>query len=258
MPMSSQTLSNKPRSLEERLFIALDVPSGKEAVALAARLAPLGVSFKVGMELFYQEGPAILQALSPLGRTVFVDLKLHDIPNTVAGAVASLVRNGACFMNVHTLGGKDMMRAAVQSAENTARRMGIPRPVLIGVTILTSHSEESLKTDWAFSQMPLSEYALHLAKQAQESGLDGVVCSAQEAGMIQAACGSDFLRVTPGIRPAGSDEQDQARLMTPCRALRNGATYLVVGRPVVQAADPVGAAKAILAEMQDFQAAGSP
>jgi orotidine-5'-phosphate decarboxylase len=238
-----------PVTLAERLFVALDYPNAASALVLAEKLAPLGVSYKVGMQLFYAEGMSIVRQLKGYGRTVFVDLKLHDIPNTVGGAVGSLVGQGVDFLNVHTQGGPEMMQAAVEAAAKIADAEGRPSPKLIGVTYLTSLSEQHLREFLFVESASVEEYAQHLAIQAKRCGLHGVVCSAQEAPLIREVCGPDFLLVTPGIRPAGAGEQDQSRVITPAQALQNGSDYLVVGRPITGAADPVAATQAILAEM---------
>jgi orotidine-5'-phosphate decarboxylase len=236
---------------EERLMVALDVPTGADALALADCLKPSGLRWvKVGMSLYYREGTAILDALRDRGYEIFVDLKLHDIPNTVARTVDGLVRAGVSFLNVHTQGGSAMMRAAADTAAQVADATGQPKPIVIGVTLLTSLSELALNEELRVSD-DVERYVGHLARLAQSSGLDGVVCSAQEAARLRALCGPEFILVTPGIRPAqdaaGSD--DQSRVMTPAEALAAGAHYLVVGRPIVQAPDPVAATRQLLAEM---------
>lgn len=236
--------------LSERIFVALDYPDAASALAMAEKLAPLEVSYKIGMQLFYAEGVSMVRQLRQFGKTVFVDLKLHDIPNTVAGSVESLVRQGVDFLNVHTQGGPEMMRAAAESAEKTAKAAGIAKPKVIGVTLLTSLSEQELESFLFVDGVSVQEYVQHLALQAKKAGLDGVVCSAQEAEAIREACGPDFLLVTPGIRPAGSGEQDQSRVITPAQALKNGSDYLVIGRPITGANDPVSATQQILDEMR--------
>lgn len=237
-------------SVNERLFVALDYPNAGSALAVAEKLAPLGVSFKVGMQLFYAEGMPVVRQLQQYGKTVFVDLKLHDIPNTVAGAVDSLVRQGVDFLNVHTQGGPEMMEAAVKAARHAANDMGKPAPKLIAVTLLTSLSEKHLREFLFAEGVSVSEYVQHMALQAKKCGMDGVVCSAQEAAVIREECGPDFLLVTPGIRPSGAEEQDQSRVITPSQALRNGSDYLVVGRPITGAADPLSSAQSIVDEMR--------
>ncbi len=234
-----------------QLIIALDVPSGEEAIALAEQLAPLGVGFKVGMQLFYAEGIGIvneIQSLQETANPVFVDLKLHDIPNTVAKAAESLITQGVGFFNVHCTGGKAMMKAAVEAARNRAQQLRQPKPTVIGVTVLTSWDADTFQQELKIASSTQG-YAVHLAQLAQEAGLDGVVCSGQEAEKIRQVCGKEFLLVTPGIRPADSALNDQARILTPQAALAQGANRLVVGRPVTSAKNPVTAAQAILSEM---------
>ena len=235
-------------STPDKLFIALDVPSAKEALALAEPLSELGVGFKIGMQLFYAEGPAMIERLKKFsGGPLFVDLKLHDIPNTVAGAVKSLVAGGADFLNVHCQGGPEMMRAARQAANEA----GGPHVKVIGVTILTSMNKETVRDFLHVKDLSLAETVLHLATETKACGLDGVVCSAQEAKNLKAKLGKEFLLVTPGIRPANSNSSDdQSRIVTPAQAMADGADYLVVGRPVTAAADPLAAAREILLQMQ--------
>lgn len=254
MSQSSGSVSSNPviasMDVAERLFVALDYPDAASALAMAEKLASLGVSYKVGMQLFYAHGLEVVHRLQSYGRPVFVDLKLHDIPNTVAGAVDSLVRQGVDFLNVHTQGGPEMMKAAVEAAQKAARANGKPAPKVIGVTLLTSLSEQHMREFLFVESASLSEYVQHLALQSKKCGLDGVVCSAQEAEAIRELCGPDFCLITPGIRPAGGDEQDQARVITPAQALKNGSDYLVVGRPITGAADPQSATQRILDEMR--------
>ena len=240
-----------PINLAERLFVALDYPDAASALALAEKLAPLGISYKVGMQLFYAEGMSLVRQLQEYGKTVFVDLKLHDIPNTVAGAVNALVRQHVDFLNVHAQGGPEMMVAAVEAAQKASKAMGRPMPKLIAVTYLTSLSEQHLREFHFVESASVSEYVQHLAMQAKRCGMHGVVCSAQEAPIIREVCGSDFLLVTPGIRPGGVSAQDQSRVITPAQALKNGSDYLVVGRPITEAGNPVTATQAILDEMRE-------
>ncbi|HEY9746798.1 MAG TPA: orotidine-5'-phosphate decarboxylase [Oculatellaceae cyanobacterium] len=244
MPISSNN------DVAKRLFVALDVPDADSALKLAEQLAPAGVSFKVGMQLFYAAGMRIVKELQTDGRTVFVDLKLHDIPNTVAGAMKSLLRQGVQFVNVHTQGGPDMMRAAAEAARQVSEETGTPRPIVIGVTLLTSLSQAHLNQFLGVNQ-DVKTYVQHLARQAKDCGLDGIVCSAQEASFIRSACGPDFLLVTPGIRPTQDAAGDQSRVITPRQAIQNGADYLVVGRPVIGASNPADAARRIIDEMAE-------
>lgn len=228
----------------ERLVVALDVPSGREARELAARLAGRVGLLKVGLELFCAEGPALvrdLQALAP----VFLDLKFHDIPTTVRKALEATLPLDVRLINVHAQGGPAMLEAAAAAVR--AHREGGGRTELLAVTVLTSLNREALAR-LGNAEDP-ADLALHLAKLAKDSGCDGVVCSAQEAQAITAACGTGFHKLTPGIRPKGAATQDQARVMDPAQALALGATWLVVGRPITQAEDPVAAVEAIVAEM---------
>lgn len=234
----------------QKLIIALDVETEAEALRWVDCLSCLDVTFKVGLQLFYQTGFSILDELAARNCSVFVDLKLHDIPNTVAKGVESLMRHGVHFLNIHTLGGPDMMRAAATAGQLTARSLGIDDPVIIGVTVLTSLSAVDFH-DYLKIPEDLESYVVHLAKSAQACGLSGVVCSAREASFIRQACGPEFLLITPGIRPGGTTLHDQSRVLTPAQAIAAGSDYLVVGRPVLQAPDPVLAARQILDEMAE-------
>jgi orotidine-5'-phosphate decarboxylase len=226
----------------DRLCVALDFDDGQTARALAGRLKGRCGWFKVGLELFVSEGPALVTAIAREGR-VFLDLKLHDIPNTVAGAARAAARTGAAMLNVHASGGREMMAAA-----RDALGGGNDRPRLIAVTLLTSIGKEAM-ADLPFEGSP-SSVVLRLAALAAEAGLDGVVCSAEEVAAIRSARGPEFLAVVPGIRPSGADAGDQKRIATPVSALSAGASILVVGRPVTRAPDPVAAVEAIVEEME--------
>lgn len=213
------------------LIVALDVPDAESALALAARLDPKLCRVKVGKELFVAAGPAVVGRLQERGFEVFLDLKFHDIPNTVAGACRSAARLGVWMLNVHASGGPAMMRAAREAIAHVARP-----PLLIAVTILTSLGDAELAAI-GFAGSAL-ENAVRLARLARESGLDGAVCSAHEARDIRAATGEDFALVTPGIRLPSGTQDDQARVVTPREAVRLGADYLVVGRSITGAPDP--------------------
>jgi orotidine-5'-phosphate decarboxylase len=224
---------------ESRIIVALDFPDADPALALAAKLDPARCAVKVGKELFVSGGPAVVEALVARGFRVFLDLKFHDIPNTVAQACAAATRLGVWMMNVHASGGEAMLRAARGAVDDTPRAGGAAAPRLIAVTVLTSLDDAALaQTGVAQSA---ADHALHLARLAHRCGLDGVVCSAAEARMLRSALGRGFLLVTPGIRPAGSGGDDQARIVTPQGAIANGADYLVIGRPITRAPDPSAA-----------------
>ena len=232
---------------KERIIIALDVGTKREALALAHALKEARV-FKIGMELFTAEGPALLGEAVRMGKKPFLDLKYHDIPNTVSGAVRSATRNGVHMLTLHTSGGKEMMAGAARTAREESARTGKERPVLLGVTVLTSLKDEELR-QIGFAHT-VAEQVLRLAVLAKDSGLDGVVCSPHEIESIKKECGGDFLVVTPGIRPAWAAAQDQKRIMTPAEAIGKGADYLVIGRPITGAASPQEAFFRILTELE--------
>jgi orotidine-5'-phosphate decarboxylase len=217
---------------DPRIIVALDFSDVRSAVDMAARLDPALCRVKVGKELFTSAGPPLVEALVARGFGVFLDLKFHDIPNTVASACKAAARLGVWMMNVHASGGRAMMQAAREALAGVERR-----PKLIAVTVLTSLAQGDL-TDIGMQGRP-EEAVLRLARLARDAGLDGVVCSAQEAQALRAACGVGFHLVTPGIRPADGAQDDQKRVMTPRAAINAGADYLVIGRPITQAADPV-------------------
>jgi orotidine-5'-phosphate decarboxylase len=225
----------------DRLIVALDVPQRDAARALVDRLAGHVGLFKVGSQVFTAAGPEIVREIVGRGERVFLDLKFHDIPNTVAGAVASATRLGVSLVDVHGLGGRAMMEAAVGALPAMGTR-------LLAITILTSHDEETLGEIGVNGSM--AESVRRLAQLAKEAGVDGVVASPHEVALVREACGSDFLIVTPGIRPAGAALGDQARAATPAAALAAGADYVVVGRPITGAPDPAAAADAIVREME--------
>jgi orotidine-5'-phosphate decarboxylase len=230
-----------------RILVALDVDSRAKALALADTLRGSVAGFKIGKQLFTAEGPDIVRTLTARGDRVFLDRKFHDIPNTVAGAVTSAAATGAWMVNVHASGGTAMMRAAAAAARAAADKSGGTRPLVIGVTVLTSMNEAGLAE--VGTSRPVLDQVVHLALLAKSAGLDGVVASPQEIAAIRQACGPDFQIVTPGIRPAGqAGKDDQARTLTPVEAVAEGATYLVIGRPITGAADPRAAAEGIAAE----------
>ena len=224
------------------VIVALDFPDQRSALELVDRLDPSLCRLKVGKELFTRAGPAVVEALVKRGFEVFLDLKFHDIPNTVAAACDAAADLGVWMMNLHASGGRRMMETARERLEQRAAR-----PLLIAVTILTSLGEADL-AEIGFSGTP-EENVLRLAALAESSGLDGVVCSPLEAAALRERLGGDFLLVTPGVRPASASLDDQKRVMTPADAMAAGATHLVVGRPITAAEDPVAALQAINASL---------
>lgn len=241
-----------------QLIVALDVNTLAEVRQLVEQLDPLVDIYKVGSQLFTSSGPAAVRFVQARGKKVFLDLKFHDIPNTVASAVSSAVglsvaierstnfkdpqkalSQSVFMMTLHTCGGAEMMKAAVLAAQKSADQIGVGRPLIVGVTVLTSDSKQD----------NLADLVLERAKLAKISGLDGVVASCHEAKMLRDAFGPDFVIVTPGIRPAGEDAGDQKRVATPREAQKNGSSFLVVGRPIVAASNPFEAAKNILEQI---------
>ena len=228
------------------IIVALDYAEAADALALAERLDPAACRLKVGKELFTAAGPQLVQALIARGFDVFLDLKFHDIPNTVAKACEAAARLGVWMLNVHASGGLAMMQAAREGVARSGRN-----PRLIAVTVLTSMDQTALKQVGIATSV--QGQVLHLAGLTKEAGLDGVVCSAQEATLLRSALGPDFCLVTPGIRPASASLDDQSRVVTPADAVRNGAHYLVIGRPITAAADPLAALAAIAREIPPRQ-----
>lgn len=232
----------------DRLILALDLPSLEATEGMLKRLQGKIHLFKVGLELFTAEGPRVITRIHDRGGKVFLDLKLHDIPQTVAAAVAKAVQWGVFMLDVHVAGGEEMMRAAAHAAADRAEAIGIERPRLLGVTVLTSLAEADLQT-LGIGQA-LEEQVLSLARLAKEAGLDGVVASPREAEAIRRRLGPDLLLVTPGIRSRVGETDDQRRVATARDALKAGADYIVVGRPILKAADPVEAVEKLVAEME--------
>jgi orotidine-5'-phosphate decarboxylase len=234
------------------ILVALDVESAARAIELADLLRGSVGGFKIGKQLFTAAGPAMVRELTSRGDRVFLDLKFHDIPNTVAGAIHSAVATGAWMVNVHASGGSAMMKAAAEAARKEAGALGRPRPLVIGVTVLTSMTDAALNEIGV--ARPMLDQVVHLATLAKASGLDGVVASPQETRAIRDACGKDFQIVTPGIRPPNEGKtrqgkDDQARTLTPAEAISAGANYLVIGRPITAASDPRQAADSIMATL---------
>ena len=236
--------------IKEKIVLALDVDDIEQAKLLITELSDYVGVFKVGLQLFTGNGLEILNFMNERNVKYFFDIKLHDIPNTVAKASENVIRNGATFFNVHTTGGEEMMRAASEAARKTAKELGRDNPTILGVTVLTSISAETLKTELKVPYNP-DEYALNLALAAKRAGLDGVVASVWEAKKIKQICGKDFKVLCPGIRPDWSNKNDQKRLATPGRAIKEGADYLVIGRAVTSAEDRIKAIQMIHEEIEN-------
>jgi len=232
---------------KDRLIVALDVDTEEKAVAIAERLKNDVRFFKIGFELFSSCGPRVVERIRGMGCDVFLDLKFHDIPNTVAKAAAAITKLGVYMFNVHASGGYEMMNKAAEAVKKEAERLGIDRPKILGVTVLTSMDENGLKKIGIDANM--KNQVLRLAALAKEAGLDGVVASPVEAKEIREKLGRDFLIVTPGVRPQWAGANDQKRVATPKEAIKDGADFIVVGRPVTEAKDPVRAAQEILKEI---------
>ena len=231
-----------------QLIVALDVENLATANRLVTTLSDDVKWFKIGKQLFTAVGPASVKLLHEAKKNIFLDLKFHDIPNTVAGAVASATKIGANIINIHASGGLEMMRAAGEAAEKQASELSIPKPTLLGVTILTSIDEANFQRDFG-TQRKLKDQVAYLAELSQKAGLEGVVASPLEIKLIRKVCGNDFVIVTPGVRPAWAASNDQQRVMTPGEAINAGADYIVVGRPITAADNIREAARTILQEI---------
>ena len=231
----------------DRLIVALDVPTLGEAEGLVKTLSPVVQIFKIGKELFTAEGPRAVGMVRSHGGHVFLDLKFHDIPNTVASACGAAVKLGVWMLNVHALGGRPMLEAAARAVKKAAGELKVQKPFLLGVTVLTSISEKDLQ-EVGIGEKVDAEVE-RLARLAEACGLNGVVASPQEIENVREACGRDFQIVTPGVRPPWAESSDQKRVMTPSAAIRLGANFIVVGRPITKAKDPLQAAKKILEEI---------
>jgi len=242
IPQGEGNLESRSRDGSNKVIVALDYPQADQALAFVDRVRPDMCRLKVGKELFVAAGPAFVEDLVERGFAVFLDLKFHDIPNTVAQACKAAARLGVWMMNVHASGGPRMMLAAREALEGFSRR-----PRLIAVTVLTSMGEEELRAIGV--EAAARQQVLRLASLAHGSGMDGVVCSAQEAPLLRSSLGAEFLLVTPGIRPAGSKGGDQTRILTPAQAIQAGSDYLVIGRPITQAVDPLAALESITREI---------
>lgn len=233
---------------KDRLIIALDVDTAAKALAIVDKLKNDVKFFKVGFELFSSCGPSIVEDIARKGCKVFLDLKYHDIPNTVSKSAVSITKLGAFMFNVHALGGYDMMKKTADAVREEAARLKIPRPRVIAVTVLTSMDEIALKNIGISDNM--NAEVLRLAKLAQSAGLDGVVASPSEIRLLRESLGEDFLIVTPGVRPSWAAIGDQKRIATPKEAVVSGASFIVVGRPVTDSPDQVGAARKIIEEIK--------
>lgn len=233
---------------DDRLIVALDVSTMEQMKDIVDTLGDAVSFYKVGMELFYAAGEDTVAYLRDCGKSVFLDLKLHDIPNTVAQGVKSLTRLGANLITIHGQGGAVMLKAAADAAREAAEELGVERPKLLAITVLTSFDD----TTWSGigGQLPIADQVRRLALLAKDAGVDGVVASPLEAKLIREACGDDFLIVTPGIRPAFAAANDQKRIATPSSALKDGASRLVIGRPITKADNPREAVRMILEEME--------
>jgi orotidine-5'-phosphate decarboxylase len=235
----------------ERIILALDVDTESEALGLVERLNGYVGAFKVGMQLFNSTGPGIVEKINDLGGKVFVDLKFHDIPNTVGAAGRVMTRLNVFMFNVHAAGGSEMMRTVVDEARKEAARSKVNTPMILAVTVLTSITQQQLENEMLISGLKVEEVVARWASLAQQAGIDGVVCSPNEITAIRQVCGPEFKIVTPGIRPAWSAANDQKRITTPRDALELGADYMVIGRPITKADDPVAAARLIIKELED-------
>jgi len=229
------------------ILVAIDTPELDRARRLAEQLSGTVGGLKLGLEFFSAHGPQGIREVAGGSRDLFLDLKYHDIPNTVAGAVRAAVALRPLILNVHASGGPAMMRAAAEAVQEESERLGVRRPLLVAVTVLTSMDDDDLRDVGQLG--PAAEQAVRLARLAQDCGLDGAVCSPREIAAIRRVCGAEFRVVVPGIRPADSASGDQKRVTTPRAAIRDGADWLVIGRPITGADDPAAAARSILAEI---------
>ena len=234
----------------EKLVLALDVDNFKKAKELVGTLSDYVGVFKIGSQLFTAEGAKVVNMINEKGGKVFLDLKFHDIPNTVARAAEVAAKLGVSIFNVHTSGGYEMMKAAAEATAKTSQELCIRKPIILGVTLLTSINQEILEKEIGVKKK-LKEQVVHMAKLAKAAGLDGVVASPWEIKEIRKTCGEDFVILTPGIRLAGKSSDDQKRVMAPREAIKLGADFLVIGRPIRNASNPVEAAKEILKEMEE-------
>ena len=228
----------KDNTLAERIIIALDAQTQQEALSLVHEL-PGAKIFKVGLTLFISEGPSLLREIQKQGKKIFLDLKLHDIPHQIGGAIKAGIGYNVHMMTLHASGGREMMAKAAEAAETAAKQSGLSKPLLLAVTVLTSLKQEQLKEIGMDDRV--GEQVLRLARLAKENGMDGVVCSPQEIDIIKGEFGQDFLVISPGIRPTWAAAQDQKRILTPAKATAKGVDYMVIGRPITQAPSPAEA-----------------
>lgn len=236
--------------MKEKVIVALDVSTRKEALSLAEQLWDSVGAFKIGMQLYNSEGPDIIKDIQSLGGKVFVDLKFHDIPNTVSQTSRVITGKEAFMFSIHASGGLEMMEKSASAVRETSAEMKIEKPLVIAITVLTSINQEVFENEVGILK-PIENQVVCWAQLAQKAGLDGVVASPQEIEAIRKACGKDFVIVTPGIRPLWAVSNDQKRVMTPKEAVQRGATYLVIGRPITSHQNPVQAAKDIVLEMEE-------
>ena len=241
---------SRPKNARDRLVLALDVNTMEEAQKLVSELKDYVGVFKVGLQLYTSVGPDIVKMIQDEGREIFFDGKFHDIPNTVAKAGANLVKHGVTFFNVHISGGSKMISTCLKLSRETAKSLGLPKPTVLGVTLLTSFGQKTL-TEELLIRRNIDDYVSQLAKVAKDSGLDGIIASATDVPKIKAACGEDFIILCPAIRPTWSVVNDQIRVVTPADAIKAGVDYLVVGRPITSAKDRVSAAKLVIGEMEE-------
>jgi len=236
----------KKEDLKKRIIVALDVGRKKDALSLVEKVKEAEI-FKIGLELFASEGPSLFEEIKRKRKKIFLDLKCHDIPNTVAGAVRAASRHGVFMLTLHSSGGREMMTKAAATAAEEAQKEKKTKPLLLAVTVLTSLKDEQLREIGI--EGDVSQQVLHLANLAREAGMDGVVCAPQEIEIIKREFGKDLLVVTPGIRPSWAASHDQKRIMTPAEAYKKGADYLVIGRPIIEAPSPERAFLQIVEEL---------
>ncbi len=245
---SKLELVRRQGSMRERLIVALDVDTLEQATDLVRLLADEVGMFKIGKQLFTHAGPQAVRQIQELGGEIFLDLKFHDIPNTVAKAAIEATRLGVKMFNVHASGSLEMMRMTVKEVKRVCRQQKLRRPIMLAVTVLTSLNQDDLERVGV--ERKVADQVVRLALLTKEAGMDGVVASPHEVADIREACGRRFVIVTPGIRPSSANPYDQQRVMTPQDAVRGGIDYIVVGRPIIEAKDPLTAARAIVADMQ--------